>query len=66
MFLQNSATEGNNKTHREMEISRLKLMYETQTGDAASYPDDDGEQRPAAGGQVDVGIQQVLVQVGVW
>lgn len=31
-----------------------------------SYPDDDREQRPAARGQVDVRVQQVLVQVGVW
>lgn len=30
-----------------------------------TYPDNDGEQRPAARGQVDVRIQQVLVQVGV-
>lgn len=34
-----------------------------QTGD--SYPDNDGEERPAAGGQVDVRIQEVLVQVRV-
>lgn len=30
-----------------------------------SYPDDDGEEGPAAGGQVDVGVQEVLVQVRV-
>lgn len=29
------------------------------------YPDNDGEERPAARGQVDVRIQEVLVQVGV-
>lgn len=31
-----------------------------------SYPDDDREERPAARGQVDIGVQKVLVQVGVW
>lgn len=29
------------------------------------YPDEDGEERAAAGGQVEVGVQQVLVEVGV-
>lgn len=31
-----------------------------------AYPDDDREQRPAARGQVDIRVQQVLMQVGVW
>ena len=35
-----------------------------ETG-AGPYPYDDGEEGAAAGGQVDVGVQQVLVHVGV-
>ena len=32
---------------------------------AETYPDNDGEQRPTARGQVNVGVQQILVHVGV-
>lgn len=32
----------------------------------APYPDDDREQRPASRGQVDIGVQQVFIQVRVW
>lgn len=34
-------------------------------GGDINYPDEDGEERAAARGQVEVGIQQVLVEVGV-
>lgn len=33
---------------------------------SVSYPDNDWEERPAARGQVDIGVQQVLVHVWVW
>lgn len=42
-------------------LDKISSVYNLQ-----SYPDDDGEQGPAAGGQADVGVQQELVQVGVW